>query len=85
MHVVPAPGLSIPDPSQRGTPGYFLPAEGREVAPDSYWVRRLRDGDVSLGATPAPAAAAADPLTAEQHLARAAAELAAAAGKPASA
>ena len=53
MFVVPASGLRIPDPSQRGTPAYFLPPEGREVVPDDYWTRRLRDGDVHLAAAPA--------------------------------
>jgi hypothetical protein len=50
MHVTPTPGLLVPDPSQRGTPGYHLPPEGREVEPDDYWTRRLRDGDVTLTA-----------------------------------
>jgi hypothetical protein len=47
MFVIPAPGLKIPDPAMRGTPDYYLPAEGREVQPSDYWTRRLRDGDVS--------------------------------------
>ncbi len=55
MFVIPAPGLKVPDPQQLGTPGDFLPAEGREVDPSAYWTRRLRDHDVSLGDAPAPA------------------------------
>ena len=82
MYVIPKAGLSIPDPAQRGTPGYFLPAAGRDVQPSIYWTRRLRDGDVTTGPVPVAAPPSPDPLNAAEHLARAAAELAAAA-KPA--
>ena len=54
IYVVPAPNMKVPDPQQRGTPGYYLPAEGRRVEQDDYWVRRLRDGDVTLGIDPNP-------------------------------
>jgi hypothetical protein len=47
MYVIPREGFKVPDPAQRGTPDYHLPAEGREVQPSDYWTRRLRDGDVS--------------------------------------
>ncbi|MEN4984011.1 DUF2635 domain-containing protein [Acinetobacter modestus] len=42
MFVVPKQGYKIPDPSLSD----FLPEGGREVQKNSYWVRRLRDGDV---------------------------------------
>ena len=42
MYVIPAEGLMVPDPLLRD----HLPAEGREVPRDAYWMRRLRDGDV---------------------------------------
>ena len=54
MYVIPAEEMQIPDPSQRGTPDYFLPPEGREVIADDYWNRRVRDGDVTVGEPPAP-------------------------------
>jgi len=47
MFVVPAAGLTIPDPAMQGTPDYYLPPEGREVQPSDYWARRVRDGDVT--------------------------------------
>lgn len=49
MFVVPAPGLTIPDPVLRD----FLPAEGREVEPSEYWSRRAAEGSVSVN-PPAP-------------------------------
>ena len=45
MFVKPAPGLRVLDPLSR----LPLPAEGKEVADDSYWNRRLRSGDVVRG------------------------------------
>lgn len=42
MYVIPAEGLSVPDPILRD----HLPAKGREVPRNEYWMRRLRDGDV---------------------------------------
>lgn len=42
MYVIPAEGLKVPDPVLRD----FLPATGREVPRDEYWMRRLGDGDV---------------------------------------
>jgi hypothetical protein len=43
MTVYPAAGRVVPDPEAGGD----LPAEGREVARDAYWLRRLRDLDVT--------------------------------------
>jgi hypothetical protein len=45
MFVRPAPGLSIRDPDLMD----LLPEEGREVPDSTYWIRRLRDGDVVSG------------------------------------
>lgn len=42
MFVKPAPGLKVPDPDTFVP----LPAEGRDVPDNTYWRRRLRDGDV---------------------------------------
>lgn len=41
--VYPVAGRVVPDPELGGT----LPAEGREVPRDAYWLRRLRTGDVT--------------------------------------
>lgn len=42
MHVKPKAGLLVRDPANRGP----LPASGRKVPQNEYWMRRLRDGDV---------------------------------------
>lgn len=42
MHVKPQEGLQVFDPVRRDN----LPAEGRVVPRDPYWVRRVRDKDV---------------------------------------
>ena len=52
-YVVPAEGLMIVDPAQVGTPGKFLPAEGRMVEWSEYWNRRLLQGDVHEAEAPA--------------------------------
>lgn len=52
MTVYPATGRVVPDPEAGGD----LPAEGREVPRDAYWLRRLRDRDVTLE-VPKPAKA----------------------------
>jgi len=58
MFIKPAsPDVRVPDPSQAGTPGYWLPAEGREVEVSPHWLRRLRDGDVVEAQPPATALA----------------------------
>jgi hypothetical protein len=52
VYVKPAPGLLVRDDVSK----VRLPAEGREVPETSYWVRRLRCGDVVLASPPAPPA-----------------------------
>lgn len=42
LFVRPGPGLIVRDPETKAP----LPAEGREVPLDTYWFRRLQDGDV---------------------------------------
>lgn len=44
MFVLPAAGLKVWDPTRKR----HLPAEGSEVSETTYWVRRLRAGDVVL-------------------------------------
>lgn len=56
MTVYPAAGRVVPDPEAGGT----LAAEGRDVPRDTYWLRRLRDGDVTADA---PKKAKAAPKT----------------------
>ncbi|MGF6136494.1 DUF2635 domain-containing protein [Pseudomonas laurylsulfatiphila] len=53
MTVYPAAGRVVPDPETGGD----LPAEGRDVPRDAYWLRRQRDQDVTTDA-PKPAKAA---------------------------
>lgn len=48
MFVKPAPGLKVRLPDN---PRAFLPDEGAEVERNSFWMRRLFDGDV-VTATP---------------------------------
>lgn len=42
MFVRPAPGLKVRDPVSY----LHIPEGGKEVPESSYWVRRLRSGDV---------------------------------------
>ncbi|HET6606743.1 MAG TPA: DUF2635 domain-containing protein [Rhodopila sp.] len=60
MYVIPKKGFTVRDPQTKRA----LPAEGKEVPNTFYWVRRLRDGDVTIGTPPvksaAPVAAAKD-------------------------
>lgn len=42
MFVTPAPGLMVLDPASRQP----LPADGAHVPRTTYWLRRLREGDV---------------------------------------
>lgn len=42
MFVKPAPGRAVRDPRTYE----LLPEDGRNVPDDSFWLRRLRDGDV---------------------------------------
>lgn len=44
IHVVPAPGRTVPDPAR----GDVLPSEGRTVVRDPYWIRRIEDKDVTV-------------------------------------
>lgn len=50
IFVAPAYGLKVADP----VAGDYLPEEGREVAQSTYWLRRIKDGDVRLVKKPAP-------------------------------
>ena len=48
MWVKPAPGRTVRDPNSMA----LLPAEGREVNDaDPFWIRRVRDGDVTVETT----------------------------------
>lgn len=61
MMVYPAPGRRVRDPRTH----VLLPETGREVPDhDFYWLRRLRDGDVTTEA-PSPAAAPVSPAAGE--------------------
>ena len=49
MWVKPAPGRTVRDPTSMAK----LPDEGREVKDgDLFWVRRIRDGDVTVEGQP---------------------------------
>lgn len=52
MTVKPAKGRAVPDPET----GLLLPAQGRDVPDDTYWRRRLADGDVTTTTNPKEAA-----------------------------
>lgn len=61
MKVIPAEGRAVRDPRSM----ILLPPEGRDVPDDDpFWVRRVRDGDVTVEEAPPPppppARAAAD-------------------------
>lgn len=60
MHLKPSPDLTVPDPERGGA----LPTEGREVAPSTYWQRRLADGDVVEALPPEPVHTSAQPTDA---------------------
>jgi hypothetical protein len=49
MFAKPAPGRTVRDPELLD----ILPEAGREVPDTAFWVRRLRDGDITSGAAPA--------------------------------
>ena len=46
--IKPAKGLLIRDPQTREQ----LPAEGKEVVMNTYWMRRINDGDVVIAKAP---------------------------------
>lgn len=50
MFVKPQPGRLVRDPMTK----LPMSAEGRDVSETSYWLRRLRAGDVALATPPAP-------------------------------
>lgn len=51
MKVMPVEGRAVRDPKNM----QLLPAEGREVPDgDPFWVRRVRDGDVTVEEAPPP-------------------------------
>ena len=47
MFVLPAPGRKVRDPITKK----HLPAGGKEVPESTYWIRRIRCGDVVLPTT----------------------------------
>lgn len=59
MYVKPAPGRLVRDPTTK----IPIPANGKEVPENSFWVRRLRDGDVEKAEPPAPPAPAVAQVT----------------------
>lgn len=60
VHVTPAEGRVVPDPER----GDHLPPEGRTVTRSPYWVRRIKDQDVTEGKA-RPADVEAAPKTAK--------------------
>ena len=48
MYIIPKPGLRVMWPLSRRP----LPPEGADVPENSYWIRRLRDGDAELADKP---------------------------------
>lgn len=52
MIVKPKPGLIVRDPDTRQE----LPPEGRDVPSSTWWMRRLKSGDVVLVLPPPPPA-----------------------------
>lgn len=55
LFVKPAPGLTVRDPAAPGAAP--LPSEGKAVPRDSFWLRRIADGDVEETSEKAIAAA----------------------------
>lgn len=51
MFVKPAPGIRVRDPLTK----LHIPDAGTEVPEESYWLRRLRSGDVVLASPALPA------------------------------
>ena len=44
MFILPSPGLKIRDPILKT----LVPSEGVEVTESPFWLRRVRDGDVTV-------------------------------------
>ena len=44
IYIKPKDDRQVPDPET----GKDLPAEGREVEKNQYWMKRLKDGDVII-------------------------------------
>lgn len=55
VHVTPAPGLIVRDPNTM----LPLPPEGAQVEKSSHWIRRQKEGDVTMIDIPAAAVAKA--------------------------
>ncbi len=51
VYLIPQGGKKVRDIDR----GDHLPPEGREVDMQTYWRRRINDGDVTIGKKPAPA------------------------------
>jgi hypothetical protein len=51
MFVKPAEGLKVRDPAHPTRA--HIPAEGKRVPEDAYWIRRLQAGDVVAATPPA--------------------------------
>ncbi|HHA1670059.1 TPA: DUF2635 domain-containing protein [Enterobacter roggenkampii] len=60
MLVKPAEGRSVHDPAR----GDLLPAEGRNVEENQYWLRRAADGDIKI-VQPKPVSATSEKVTAK--------------------
>lgn len=60
MFVKPKAGVKVRRPV---APFTHVPDEGMEVPEESYWIRRVQDGDLELAAPPAPSA----PIVPEYH------------------
>lgn len=54
FYLIPQPGLIVRDPETREA----LPADGAEKPANSYWLRRLADGDVRVRTEEVPPRAA---------------------------
>ena len=50
MYIQPEAGEQVYDPDRKD----FLPADGRDVEPNQYWLRRVVDGDVFHATPPQP-------------------------------
>jgi len=57
MWAIPTPGALVRDPFTKRP----LPLEGAEVPETSFWLRRLRDGDITVHAEASPAATSSRP------------------------